>query len=121
MARAKEYNRKELKERRRGLRNNGTPAEAILWKGLKAKQLKGRRFRRQFSVGNYILDFFCPSEKLCIELDGYSHFTELGVKKDQIRDKYLHGLGIKVLRFDNEDVYQNPSAVLEIISEHISD
>lgn len=121
MARSKEYNHKYLKEKRRHLRNHGTSAEAILWKGLKAKQLKGKKFRRQFSIGNYILDFFCPSEKLCVELDGETHFTEVGVEKDRIRDKYLNSLGIQVLRFDNEDVYQNPTAVLEMICEHLGE
>ena len=121
MPRSTEYNHKHLKDRRRHLRNNGTPAEAILWKGLKAKQLKDKRFRIQFSVGNYILDFFCPSEKLCVELDGETHFTELGIERDRTRNQYLNELGIRVLRFDNQDVYQNPSAVLELISEHLSE
>ena len=121
MSRSAGYNHKYLKEKRRHLRNYGTSAEAILWKGLKAKQLKGKRFRRQFSVGNYILYFFCPSEKLCVELDGETHFTEVGVEKDRIRDEFLNSQGIRVLRFDNEDVYQNPTAVLEMISEHLSE
>ena len=112
------YNLKHLKKIRRQLRNNGTPAEAILWKGRKAKQLAGRRFRRQFSIANYIVDFYCVGEKLAIELDGDYHFSEAGIEADEKRDAHLASLGIKVLRFDNEDVYQNPSAVLEIIQSH---
>ncbi len=116
MAKNPLYNQKHLKQFRRDLRNNGTPADAILWKGLKAKQLQGRRFRRQFSVGNCILDFYCVSEKLAIELDGDYHWNAHGLEKDKIKEDFLKKQGIKLLRFDNYDVYQNPSAVLEIIA-----
>ncbi len=68
-------NRPELKVFRKALRNNSTAAEATLWKMIKGKKLKGRKFRRQFSVEKFILDFYCPSEKLAIELDGAGHFT----------------------------------------------
>ncbi|WP_255518216.1 endonuclease domain-containing protein [Fulvivirga sp. M361] len=64
------YNKPELKKFRKELRNNGTSAEATLWTMLKNKQLEGRKFRRQYSVGYYILDFYCTSERLAIELDG---------------------------------------------------
>ena len=112
------YNLKYLKENRRNLRSNLTPAEATLWVALKNKQLGGRRFRRQFSVGNYILDFFCPSEKLAIELDGAYHFTVAGFEKDKERDHYLESKGIKVLRFENKYVFQHIEAVLEEIRKH---
>jgi very-short-patch-repair endonuclease len=64
------FNRKSLKFYRSSLRNKSTSAEAELWKVLKSKRLIGRKFRRQHSIGNYIVDFFCASEKLVIELDG---------------------------------------------------
>lgn len=70
-------NRSELKAYRKELRKNGTPAGAYLWGFLKRKQLEGKKFRRQFRVGNYILDFYCPSEKLCMELDGAQYFKGL--------------------------------------------
>ena len=63
------HNRSALKENRRTLRNNMTPAESALWKVLQKSQLDGRKFRRQHSVDGHILDFYCPSEKLAIELD----------------------------------------------------
>jgi very-short-patch-repair endonuclease len=72
------HNVKQLKERRKQLRNSLTSAEAKLWGLLKDSQLENRKFRRQHSVGPYILDFYCPSEKLCIELDGEIHYTEAG-------------------------------------------
>jgi very-short-patch-repair endonuclease len=108
-------NRTELKEYRKNLRNNGTTAEAFLWNYLKAKQLNGRKFRRQFSVGNYILDFYCPAEKLCVELDGADHFTDEGFLYDEERTNYLNSLGIKVIRFENKTVFDHTENVLEEI------
>ena len=108
-------NRKYLKQRRQELRNNMTTAEATLWKYLKERQLEGRKFRRQHSVGNYILDFYCPKEKLAVELDGMHHFTTAGYESDKERDKYLESLGIRVLRFENDEVMKAIENVLEII------
>jgi very-short-patch-repair endonuclease len=67
------FKRKSLKSFRSTLRNNTTSAEAELWLMLKSKKLEGRKFRRQYSIGSYIVDFCCPSEKLIIELDGNPH------------------------------------------------
>ena len=108
-------NRPELKEFRKKLRNNLTPAEAALWTSLKARQLEGRKFRRQFSVENYILDFYCPAEKLAVELDGEGHFTEEGRKYDAERTAVLNSYGIQVIRFENKEVFENLEAVLEEI------
>ncbi|WKV13008.1 endonuclease domain-containing protein [Marivirga harenae] len=108
-------NRPELKENRKRLRNNGTSAEAFLWNYLKGKQLKSRKFRRQFSVGNYILDFYCPAEKLCIELDGANHFTSAGFEYDKKRTEYLNTIGITVVRFENKIVFESIENVLEDI------
>jgi very-short-patch-repair endonuclease len=108
-------NRPELKEYRRNLRNNSTSAEAVLWTYLQKSQLEGRKFRRQHSVGNYILDFYCPSEKLCVELDGAGHFTEEGLLYDTERTEYLNSVGIKVIRFENKSVFDSVNYVLEDI------
>ena len=102
-----------LKTFRKELRNNLTPAEAKLWTLLKGKQLEGRKFRRQFSVANYILDFYCPSENLAIELDGQGHFEALQAQYDTERDLFLEHCGIKVLRFENKWVWDNPEGLLE--------
>jgi len=112
------FNIPQLKTNRRALRNNLTSAEATLWLLLKNKQLDGRRFRRQFSVGNYIIDFYCPSEKLAVELDGAGHYTEEGLEKDKIRDEYLNSLGIKVVRIENKLVFTIQEQVLNHIREH---
>ena len=112
------HNRKELEEIRRLLRKTLTPAEATMWKALQKSKLDGRKFRRQHSVEDYILDFYCPSEKLAIELDGMPHFSIIGAKQDIKRDKYLNSLSIKVLRFENRDIYNNLRCVLGFIMDN---
>ncbi|EPR65653.1 N-6 DNA methylase [Cyclobacterium qasimii] len=106
-----------LKTFRKELRNNLTPAEASLWTLLQNKKLDGRKFRRQHSVGNYILDFYCPSEKLAIELDGQGHFNEVQAEYDRERDLFINAFGIKVLRFENKEVFENTESVLNAIKE----
>ena len=109
------YNLSYLKERRRALRNNLTSAEAVLWILLKDSQLSGRKFRRQHSIKNFIVDFYCPSEKLIIELDGSSHDNPGQVNADYDRDNDLKTLGLKVLRIENDMVFRHPEQTLEII------
>ncbi|HSP10990.1 MAG TPA: DUF559 domain-containing protein [Salegentibacter sp.] len=81
MTRKQLHTRKELKEYRRVLRTKMTPAEAFLWTCLKARKLEGKRFTRQHSIGNYIVDFYCASDKLIIELDGEVHFNSTAGKR----------------------------------------
>jgi very-short-patch-repair endonuclease len=109
------HNKKELKQIRKDLRNNATTAEAVLWKSLQRSQLEGQKFRRQHSVGNYVLDFYCPAEKLAIELDGNHHFTDAGYEYDLSRTAFLNDLKIQVLRFENKLIFQNIESVLEAI------
>lgn len=78
----KTFNRKYLKQRRRYLRNKLTSAEATLWKALQSSQLEGRKFRRQAGIGNYIVDFYCPREKLVLELDGNYHLEMINSEYD---------------------------------------
>ena len=112
-------NRHLLKTRRKELRNNATPAERLLWGILQHSNLGGYKFRRQHSVGPYILDFYCPAAGLAIELDGDSHFTDDAVAYDQERTAYLNSLQITVLRFLNTDVYDKLAAVGDSILEEI--
>lgn len=100
------HNRKYLEKFRKQNRKNSTSAEATLWHHLKAKKL-GWKFRRQHSVGNYILDFYCATERIAVELDGEYHFTEEGRKRDEVRTGYLNGLNIRVLRFENKRVFED--------------
>ena len=105
------FNRKYLKSFRASLRNKSTSAEAELWNILKSKNLNGRKFRRQHSIGNYIVDFYCASDKLVIELDGNPHGEYHKIEKDEKRDQYLQGMGFSVLRFENRLVFQEPEFV----------
>jgi very-short-patch-repair endonuclease len=109
------HNIKNLKENRKKLRNSLTPAEAKLWSLLKNSQCENRKFRRQHSIGSYVLDFYCPSEKLCVELDGVAHFTKKGYDYDSARTEYLSTIGIRVIRFENRNVFENTEGVLEEI------
>jgi len=113
------HNRPILKSRRKELRNNATPAEQLLWSMLQHSNLGGYKFRRQHSVGPYILDFYCPSERLAVELDGDSHFTDDAIVYDYERTAYLNGLSIRVVRFLNTDVYDRLNIVCEKILEEI--
>ena len=106
------YNKKHLESYRKNLRSNLTPAEAFLWTHLKNNQLEGRRFRRQFSIHNFIVDFYCPSERLVIELDGEVHNNPIAQEKDQARDAKLKEMGITVLRFENQNVFERLDWVL---------
>lgn len=110
------HNRKHLESFRKDLRNNSTSAEAFLWKYLSKSQLEGRKFRRQHSIGNYIVDFYCPKEKLIIELDGEVHNQPKAIEYDEERTKYLNNLGFVVIRFENKMVFDHlPSVLKEII------
>src|SRR5262245_25469427 len=82
-----------LKARRRELRNNPTPAEAILWRYLRPRQILGKKFGRQFSIGRFIVDFFCVDRAIAIELDGVPHFREVRAEYDAARTAFLQGLG----------------------------
>jgi very-short-patch-repair endonuclease len=96
-----------LKPFKKNLRNNLTPAEATFWKAVQNKNLDGRKFRRQHSVGKYILDFYCPSEKLAVELDGAVHFNDAARQYDCERKLFLQSCGIRVLRFENRLVFED--------------
>jgi len=110
------HNRKHLKERRKELRNNLTSAEATLWICLQKKKLEGRKFRRQHSIGNFIVDFYCPAETLVIELDGEQHYTSEGIIYDARRTGYLNLKGVRVIRFENSEILYGLELVLEKIA-----
>ena len=107
------YNNSNYKALRKNLRKNGTPAEAVLWDRLKCKQVDGLSFRRQYGVEGYILDFFCPTIRIAIELDGAQHRD---VKKNQLdveRDNcLLEKHGILTLRYPNKIVFEDINRIL---------
>lgn len=96
-----------------------TRHELILWEHINKKQILGQRFRRQHPIFNYILDFFCLSYRLCIEVDGGNHSDENISEFDEFRTEYLNSLGIKVLRFTNEDIENYLPVVLEKIEQDL--
>jgi very-short-patch-repair endonuclease len=108
-------NNRSTKPLRKDLRNLGTAAEAVLWKSLKRRQLLGKRFRRQHSIGRYIVDFYCPECRLVIELDGEGHYSPTGGRYEAERTRYLESLGLRVVRFENRELLENLEGVLETI------
>lgn len=92
-----------------------TDAERLLWSKIRRKQFKGFQFYRQKIIGNYIADFYCPKSKIVIEVDGGQHYSPEGKEKDRIRNDYMIGMGIKVLRFSDGEVLKNLDTVLEEI------
>jgi very-short-patch-repair endonuclease len=111
------HNLSSTKEKRRDLRKNMTDSERILWSELKNDKV-GYRFRRQFSIGHYIVDFYCPRKKLIIELDGAIHIKQK--EYDQIRDKFMKDFEITVLRFWNDDIRHNLNDVLMQIEQALT-
>jgi very-short-patch-repair endonuclease len=115
------HNLESLEEVRKNLRNSLTPAEAILWKNLQRSQLDGKRFRRQHSVGNYIVDFYCPECRLAVEFDGEGHFNSMASQYDVQRTDFLNSLNIRLIRFENGMVFESLEGVLETIRRHLRD
>ena len=108
------------KEYRRLLCHDMTPSERMLWKHISDKQLDGWRFRRQHGFGPYVLDFYCPVLKLCIEVDGELHQRTDVFEKDKERTSFLESNGIKVIRFTNDEIENDISDVLERIRRFIN-
>jgi len=110
------YNISGQTERRRYLRKRMTEAEKILWKKIRNRRI-GNKFKRQFGVGKYIIDFYCPELKLAIELDGGDHYEEKNIKRDLLRTEYLKKFGIKVKRYTNLEVKNNLESVILDLAE----
>jgi very-short-patch-repair endonuclease len=111
------YNTAKQKEFRKRLRNSMTAAECVLWQSLKGRQLLGKKFRRQISIGRYIVDFYCPEARLVIELDGEGHFSITIDEYEAERTRYLEQEGLKVIRFENKQLYDNLEGVLDTIKQ----
>jgi|ERR1039457_4678512 very-short-patch-repair endonuclease len=107
-------------ENGRALRQNLTIAEFMLWEALRGRRLNGFKIRRQHPIDKYIADFYCHKSKLIIELDGGIHDIKEITDYDIGRSEELERLGIKVIRFKNEDVLANMEWVLEQIKISLS-
>jgi very-short-patch-repair endonuclease len=104
-----------LKNIARQLRKNMTDSERALWFRLRGKQVLGVQFNRQKSIGDYVVDFYAPRVKLVIEIDGSQHSQVEAIEKDHVRDRYLAGLGLEVMRFNSREVITNTDGVVEAI------
>jgi very-short-patch-repair endonuclease len=113
------FNKTTEKLKRRQLRRNITKAEAIIWQKLRCKQIENCKFRNQYSVEQFVLDFYSPEIKLAIEIDGESHFQEGAAHYDKERQIFIESAGINFLRFTNNQVYENLNGVLETIAQKI--
>jgi len=109
-----------LKDRRRKLRRGQTAAEKAFWERVRNGQFHGLKFFRQYSVGPYILDFYCPARKIAVELDGGQHNLPDGREYDAERTAYLSGHGIEVVRFWNNEVLQEMEGVLMKLEQFIT-
>ena len=106
---------RKLRDTARLLRKQATPAERKLWEKLRKRRLGGERFRRQYGVGSFILDFYCPARQLGIEIDGGGHSELEQYVRDSHRDRYLKDHGIRVLRFWNSQIERGMEEVLDEI------
>ena len=113
------FNNKGMKPYRRKLRSSMTAAEVALWLMIKNKQLLGIRFLRQYSIDNFVVDFYAPKYKLAIELDGEYHKYEEDKEYDEKRTKHFNSLGVQVIRFENFEVFEYPQRTLDEISKYI--
>lgn len=106
------FNKAELKERRRSLRGQIPPCERILWARLRNRQVSGLKFRRQYGIDRFVVDFYCPDATLVVEIDGYSHTFEATWAYDVERQQYLESLGLSILRFNDDQIIKDIEAVL---------
>ena len=113
------YNKTSEKDKRQSLRNNMPPAEQLVWARLKGKQIENCKFRRQYNVGAFVVDFYTVEIKLAIEIDGDSHFTDGAEVADRERQSLIEASGIRFLRFTNRQVCEELDAVIEAISQMV--
>lgn len=114
------YNLNSHKELRKQLRRSASPAERRLWMYLKNDQLHGLRFRRQFGIGRYIVDFYCPKRRLVIEVDGSIHDVPAVQANDHERKEYLESCGIRIIRFTNDQVMNSVGYVLKTLEDIVT-
>ena len=113
------YNLKNTKEKRRLLRQKPTDAETLLWKSLRNKGLQNIKFFRQYGIGHYIADFYCPKVRIAVEVDGDQHLSKDGMMYDKERERFFSALNITTLGFSNRDVLANTESVVDRIRSEI--
>ncbi len=113
------FNNPNFKLIRRGLRQQMTDAELLFWSKIKNKQLCAYKFRRQYSIGPFIVDFYCPKLKLVIEIDGSQHAKLDIINYDSSRTAYFQSMNIKVIRYWNHEIMNNIEGVYIDLQEQI--
>jgi len=108
------FNLKQQTSLRKILRTNMPKGEKMLWQKLRRNNM-GYKFRRQFGVGKYVVDFYCPKLSLVIEVDGLTHDFKDRIYSDKIKQKYIESKGIKILRFNSKEIFENINSVLDQI------
>ena len=114
------FNKASTKDKRRNLRKYRTEAEEALWQQLRDRNLSGYKFFRQYGIGEYIADFYCPQCQLVIEIDGSRHNTGEGKAYDKSREEYMNSLDIRTVRFSNADVLRNIDEVISRIKRELT-
>lgn len=114
------YSDPKLKSRRQELRTNQTEAEKKIWGIVRNRQLLGLKFLRQYAVGAYIMDFYCPVARIGIEIDGRQHGETENKTKDERRALFIKSRGISIIRFWNNEVLENPEGVYEKLKDFIT-
>jgi very-short-patch-repair endonuclease len=115
----KHYNKSSQTEKRRKLRQNQTNTEKLIWRYLRNKQMLDYKFKRQYSVDHFVIDFYRPELKLAVEVDGASHNDPERQKKDISRQKYLEAFDIKFIRIKDEELLGNSEKAFSKIEQAI--
>jgi len=113
------FNRHGERDKRRFLRNNPTESEKTLWQCLRKKKILGYKFRRQYGIDAFIVDFYCPKAKLAIEIDGEIHKSRDVMLADRKRQEYIEQFGITFLRFTNAEIENDIRQVISLIKQKI--
>ncbi|MFH1253768.1 MAG: endonuclease domain-containing protein [Candidatus Uhrbacteria bacterium] len=113
------FNQTGVKKNRQQLRKQSTKAEEHLWNFLRNRKLLNKKFRRQVSVGQYVVDFYCPEQHLIVEIDGEIHNESINKFNDLQRQEFLESLKLKVLRFKNSEVLKQTESVLKTITNYL--
>jgi very-short-patch-repair endonuclease len=112
------FNHPKLKNRRQDLRLKSTLAEKILWERLRRSKT-GYKFFRQYSIDAFVMDFYCPLQKLAIEIEGSIHKETKVLDYDKFRYRYLEAFGIRFLKFSNQQIYEKIGDVIESIKNNL--
>ena len=115
----KHFNKPSEKEKRKKLRQYQTIAEELVWRFLRNRQLLGYKFKRQYSIDHFVIDFYCPELKLAVEIDGVSHSVPGKKQYDIKRERYLEKFNINFIRIKDEELFGNPNKAFMKIEEGV--